>query len=195
MNLRNVAMVSAMALTGTVGNAAAQEHNVFVGAEVAYEESGTGVDGEAYAVTLGWDSRLTENWHLLLEASYAVPHASKELVRTVPGYRIEAATELDTRLRGLVGIQRDLGPRWSTTLSAGYEKFDVQASVIRTATGSCVTCGSVISDYSYTEEIPVAGLGVGFRWNRATQIGLRYLESLDGDSDRRELALVLQRRL
>jgi outer membrane immunogenic protein len=158
-----------------------------LGAEVAYEDFGAGVDGAAVAVVAGWDFDLGGNWVLGAEGRVALVGVGKDETTPTPGgqnQRAEVSIEDNWGLG--VRIGHVVGPVLLFA-QGGYERLHVDA--VRTLGNQvCVPpTGCVISrtDFSFNEDL--WSLGAGAEWAITPNLRLKgQYTHAEGDAFNRE---------
>jgi opacity protein-like surface antigen len=153
------------------------------GVEVAYEDYGDGVSGEAVAAVAGWDFRLGQKLVLGLEARYTLHGVKGSETTTTPAQLLQT---IDVGIKNNWGVGGRLGYAVSDRVLAfvqgGYEHLNINAVRTVRAQACAPPSGCQISrtDFSFGDDMWTAGAGL--EWAATRNLRLRAQYSY-GDSD------------
>lgn len=175
--------------------AQAQDHSFSgprIGAEVAYEDFGSGTDGATVSALAGWDFAVGRDWVIGVGGRYALVGVDGSETSETPGGLIQTA---DVSIRDNWGLSARaghvVGGRVLIFGEAGYERLRVNAVRTLRAAACVPPTGCQISreDFSFDEDLWT--VGVGAEWAVTSNLRARAQYSY-GDSsafDRNRLSL------
>jgi outer membrane immunogenic protein len=189
-------LLTLLAAAATLASAVqAQEHPFSgprIGAEVSYEDFGSGTDGATVAALAGWDFGVGNNWVIGVAGRYALVGVDGSETTQTPGGLFQTA---DVSIRDNWGLSARVGHVVGSKVlifgEAGYESLRLNA--VRTVrAAACVPptgCQISREDFSFNEDLWT--IGVGAEWALTENLRLRGQYSY-GDSkafDRNRLSL------
>jgi outer membrane autotransporter protein len=175
--------------------AQAQEHAFSgprIGAEISYEDFGSGTDGATVAALAGWDFAVGRNWVIGATGRYALVGVDGSETTETPGGLLQTA---DVSVRDNWGLSARVGhvvgKRVLIFGEAGYESLRLNAVRTLRAAACVPPTGCLISreDFSFNEDLWT--VGVGAEWALTPNVRVRGQYSY-GDSkafDRNRLSL------
>jgi outer membrane autotransporter protein len=198
MHFRNMIVLAAAAVAAPAVQA--QEHPFSgprLGAEVAYEDFGSGTNGATVSALAGWDIALGGQWVLGATGRYAFVGVDGSEATTTPGGLVQTA---DVSVRDNWGLSARIGHVVGSRLlifgEAGYENLRLNA--VRTVRpAACVppaSCQTSRQDFSFNEDLWT--VGVGAEWALTPNLRLRgqytYADSKAFDRNRLSLGVAWQ---
>lgn len=194
-------LLTLLATAATLASAAQAQEHAFsgprIGAEVAYEDFGSGTDGATVAALAGWDFAVGENWVIGATGRYALIGVDGSETTETPGGLFQTA---DVSIRDNWGLAARVGHVVGNKVlifgEAGYESLRLNA--IRTVrAAACVpptSCQVSREDFSFNEDLWT--LGVGAEWALTENLRIRgqytYGDSKAFDRNRLSLGIAWQ---
>jgi outer membrane autotransporter protein len=190
-----------LAAAGTLASAAQAQDHPFsgprIGAEVSYEDFGSGTDGATVAMLAGWDFAVGRKWVIGATGRFALVGVEGSETTRTPGGLLQTA---DVSIRDNWGLSARVGHVVGSKVlifgEAGYESLRLNA--VRTVRAEvCVPpngCQVSQEDFSFSEDLWT--IGVGAEWAITDHLRLRgqytYGDSKAFDRNRLSLGVAWQ---
>lgn len=195
--MKKTITILALSLAGTLANQvhANEFAGPYVGVEAGYESYPDDLDGATLGAVAGYNLSLGDVL-LGIEARYAKPFAEQTTVTDLGQRTATSHVDLNHQLGASLRLGYRASERVALFASVGGERFDVDAArTVRPKPGCspAAQCTTTTTDFSFNEEMLVAGADVEWRFadNMRVRAGYRYS---DGDAFHRNsgsVALIL----
>lgn len=189
-------LLTLLAAAATLASAAqAQEHPFSgprIGAEVAYEDFGSGTDGATVTGLAGWDFAVGNKWVIGATGRYAFVGVDGSETTETPGGLLQTA---DVSIRDNWGLAARVGHVLGDNVlifgEAGYESLRLNA--IRTVrAAACVPpngCQISREDFSFNEDLWTLGFGAEWALTENLRVRGQYTYGDSKAFDRSRLSL------
>jgi outer membrane autotransporter protein len=199
MQKRLLSLLGAAAAT-LASAAQAQDHPFSgprIGAEISYEDFGSGTNGAAVAVLAGWDFAVGKNWVIGATGRLGVVGVNGSETTETPAGLFQTS---DISIRDNWGLAARVGHVIGDKVlifgEAGYEnlKFDAIRTVRAAACVPPNGCQISRDDFSFREDLWTVGLGAEWALTRNVRVRGQYTygDSKAFDRNRLSLGIALQ---
>ncbi|MCT2399852.1 porin family protein [Novosphingobium mangrovi (ex Huang et al. 2023)] len=132
----------------------------YLGVEVGYERLSDDLDGGVYGLFAGWDVPVSANWVIGIEGRLAAPDTSFRLTRETGAGTAVSSVDVNSQYGIGARIGYLVGKNTLLYGHAGYERFDVDSTIVTTPTPPCVQCNPTLADFSFDEDMVTLGAGI-----------------------------------